>query len=338
MRHEWLSRPEYATTAHARTVLVTHVKEDMMTESAMRELASPGQVEKVWLIRDTSDVDEVYEERNKACSELEASVGKVLGLAAKRIRKGKAPAPESGKVDPESGDSALLNSIIREKKRPKHSLTKIPLCGPKADSLDWCVETIKKDNDKLDELRAKEGDYKLATSAILRFATQAQAVEFAQNLPKEKSKLVGPRYVDFEPDTIVWDNLGVNAKLLPPKKAVSWGLTIGLILIWSVARFFFSCGHGPQSYFSTGPSLSLSAVLSPTCLPCARASHGSPGSASCRPQSLVLFKVLRPQVRFQDHFPQRGRIVDFVAQLRWPSSSCCSPLFCANSALSKASL
>lgn len=234
MRHEWLSQPDYATAKHARTVLVTHVPENLMTEPAMRELAQPGQVEKVWLIRDTSDVDEVFDERNDACTELENNVGKVLGLAAKRIRKGKATAPSSGKQDPEAGDSSLLNSIILEKNRPKHSLTKIPLCGRKADSLTWCVDTIKKDNDKLVELRAKEGDYKLSTSAILRFATQAQAVDFAQNLPKEKRKLVGPRYVDFQPDTIKWSNLSLNAKLLPPKKALSWGLTIGLILIWSV--------------------------------------------------------------------------------------------------------
>lgn len=232
MRHQFLSDPKYAHQNHARTVLVTHVPEHLMTEPAMRELASPHEVEKVWLIRDVSDVNEVFDERQQACTKLEGAVGSVLGLAAKRIRKGKASAPEAGKADPESGDSALLNSIITEKKRPTHKLGKVPCCGTKVDTLEHCTETIREDNEKLVQLRAKEEDYKLATSAILRFNTQAAAVSFAQDLPKIKAKQVGPRYVDFQPETIQWKNLGLNSKLLPPKKALSWALTIGLIMIW----------------------------------------------------------------------------------------------------------
>lgn len=240
VRHEHLAQPEYAHSNHARTVLVTHVPENMMSEPALRELAEPGVVEKVWLIRDVSDVDEVFDERSKACEKLEGGVNGALKLAAKRIRKGKAAAPGADKKNPEGGNDALLNSIITEKKRPTHKLGKIPFCGKKVDTLEWTVDTIHKDNDKLTELRAKEDEYKLATSAILRFATQAQAVSFTQDLPKEKAKLVGPRYCDFTPETIKWENLGLNSKLLPPKKALSWSLTIGLILIWTIPVAF--CG------------------------------------------------------------------------------------------------
>jgi len=231
VKHDYLGSPLHLAQSRARTVLLTSVPSHMMNENAIRDYAAPGNVERIWLIRDIKEVNEVYDEREKNCTTLEGAEGKILALASKRVRKGKATAPKAGNAQ-ETGDYGLINSVVPQKKRPTHRLGKIPFIGKKVDSIDYCSEHIKTDSDKLEKMRENPDQYQFATSAIIRFSNQADAIIFSQNLDKKKAKMCGGRFPDVAPNDIIWKNLGLNAKVLPAKRALSWGITIYLILIW----------------------------------------------------------------------------------------------------------
>jgi hypothetical protein len=69
MRHQFLVSKSHAKLANARTVLITHLPDALATEHALREWASfvPGGIEKAWIYRDTRDLNDLFEEREKAC-------------------------------------------------------------------------------------------------------------------------------------------------------------------------------------------------------------------------------------------------------------------------------
>jgi hypothetical protein len=236
-RHAYLSSDAYQSQARSRTVLVTNIKKENMNEAFLREYASEfGQVERVWLVRDVKEANEVYDERQKACTKLETAEGKLIKLAVKRVAKGKATVPTSDGAAAEEG--GLISALVPNKKRPSQRLGKVPCFGQKVDAIEHNIGEIQRTEKKLGELRQKPESFELASSAIIRFATQASALSFVQSPAKVKGLNKMPRYGDIAPPNLYWPNLDLNSKLLPGRVALSWALTIGLILIWAIPVTF----------------------------------------------------------------------------------------------------
>ncbi|KAK7455300.1 phosphate metabolism protein 7 [Stygiomarasmius scandens] len=89
MRHQFLLSPSHSAHAQARTVLLTSVPDEIANEHDLRQFASfvPGGVDKVWVYRDTKQLNDWFEERQGACSKLEGAVVTLLKKAMKNWRR-----------------------------------------------------------------------------------------------------------------------------------------------------------------------------------------------------------------------------------------------------------
>ena len=175
VRHEYLANPSHSSTAQARTVLVTGIPQEYLTESALTGLFShfPGGVHKVWINRDLGDMPKLYDQRLKACQMLESAATSLLNKAIERNRKRLTnPAKsEDGRdvvssaeltdfaSDPETRDTRL-EGLLSKDERPSHRLpllswvpVSIPLLGKKVDTIEWACKRIHELNNKLAQRR-----------------------------------------------------------------------------------------------------------------------------------------------------------------------------------------
>ena len=171
VRQQYLVSPSHSSTAQARTVLVTGIPQEFLTESALTDLFShfPGGVRRVWINHDLGDMPELYNQRLKACQMLESAATSLLNTAIKR--NGKQPRNgvkfgDGGEIvsnteltnfvsDSETQD-VLLEGLVSKDKRPSHRLPgfswmpfSIPLLGKKVDTIEWACERLHKLNTDL---------------------------------------------------------------------------------------------------------------------------------------------------------------------------------------------
>ena len=175
VRQQYLISPSHSSTAQARTVLVTGIPQEYLTESALTSLFShlPGGVHKVWINRDLRDMPELYDQRLKACQMLESAATSLLNKAIERNRQRFTNPAKFGDgrdvvsnveltdfvSDPETRDN-LLEKLVSKHERPSHKLpllswipASIPLLGKKVDTIEWACEQIQELNNKLAQRR-----------------------------------------------------------------------------------------------------------------------------------------------------------------------------------------
>jgi len=150
LRHDFLLSKSHSNLAQARTVLVTAVPDELSTEHDLRTFASfvPGGVDRVWMYRDSKELNELFEERQEACKRLEAAEAQLLVLATKAWAKKsrfhrKAHSKkhrdiedvrEHELVKPEPS-MEVIRELVPAHKRPMH---RPGLFRSKVDTIDWC--------------------------------------------------------------------------------------------------------------------------------------------------------------------------------------------------------
>ena len=138
VRQQYLISPSHSSTAQARTILVSGIPPEYLTESSLTSLFShlPGGVHKVWINRDLGDMPELYNQRLKACQMLESAATSLLNKAIKRQNRKRFTNPArfgDGRdtfsnaeltdfvSDPETRDT-LLDKLVSKHERPSHKL------------------------------------------------------------------------------------------------------------------------------------------------------------------------------------------------------------------------
>lgn len=151
-RHSHLADKDYASSEQAKTLLITGVPQDYLSEKALGRLLShfPGGVRKVWLNRDLKDLPDKYDALAKAYAKLESAETALIRTGMKLRNKAlKAEAKKANGqdetrdrmgsedtaatyTDAEAG-VALAEKLVPRDKRPTHRL------GPKlADEFKPC--------------------------------------------------------------------------------------------------------------------------------------------------------------------------------------------------------
>ncbi|THU96938.1 DUF221-domain-containing protein [Dendrothele bispora CBS 962.96] len=267
MRHQFLLSPSHSSHAQARTVLLTSVPDEIANEHDMRQFASfvPGGVDKVWVYRDTKELNRWFEERQDACGKLEGAVAGLLKEAMKVWRKrekawkkahknqGK---HEDGKrkkgdldVDLENQDDEdglvvpppsreFLDELVPENKRPKHRTGPLGLSGKKVDTIDWCKEEIATLNGKIRQARAKLVEGKSLGSVFILCNLQMGAHILAQCVSYHEPLKMIDKWIETHPKDIVWRNLDDGALEMRWRYLVSWLAMVGLIIAWSFPAVF----------------------------------------------------------------------------------------------------
>lgn len=138
LRQAYMFSPLYGPRLSARTVLITCVPPEYMSESALRRVFD--NVKRVWINRNTDALEELVKERDEVALKLEAAEVKLIKLAdAARRKQG-----DNGSTADEAGEEGESGSVaakwLDRTKRPTHK-TKF-LVGEKVDTIDWCRERL----------------------------------------------------------------------------------------------------------------------------------------------------------------------------------------------------
>ena len=154
MRHQFLISKSHSRLAQARTVLITPVPQELSNERDIRTFASfiPGGVDKIWMYRDTGDLNRLFERRQECCKMLETAEVSILKFAAlawrkqqqqyqKLQRKKLRDAEQScSMAEPElpAPTQGLLDDLVPCSMRPTHRTGFLGLFGLKVDTINWC--------------------------------------------------------------------------------------------------------------------------------------------------------------------------------------------------------
>lgn len=164
MRHQFLISKSHSHGARARTVLVTALPDEFGEEHALREFASfvPGGIDRIWIYRDSHHLNELFEERQKACAQLEKACAQLLRLATKTWNKRqkahkkevkvaeklqkkggdleKLPIPDTGPLQPKEPSFEFMEELVPQNKRPKHKVGMLHVLGigQKVDTIEYC--------------------------------------------------------------------------------------------------------------------------------------------------------------------------------------------------------
>ncbi|EMD35447.1 hypothetical protein CERSUDRAFT_116206 [Gelatoporia subvermispora B] len=190
-------------------------------------------------------------------------------------------------VDPERGPITLAEKLVPTKKRPSHRLPlfswmpSLPLIGKEVDTIDWARDEIAKTNAALrdarrtlaqdvarssgvppaetnhpDALKADPSSaqtYPPLNSAFILFNTQVAAHLAAQSLTHHAPYRMAGKQIGVAPDDVIWGNLNLNPYEARVRQAISWGITLGLIILWAFPVAFVgivSNVHGLCAQFS----------------------------------------------------------------------------------------
>lgn len=241
LRQQFLISPEHAASVQARTVLITGIPNELLSEKKLRAVYSqlPGGVAKVWLNRNLQQLPDLFDQRQKWCNKLESAETGLIKAAYKAVKKGKVQ--DAPNADTEiSAD--LADKYVEKKKRPTHKLGKIPCMGEKVDTIYWCREEIARLNKEIEKKRSEIAvDYKnypAQSSAFILFNTQIAAHMAAKAVAHHEPYRMANKYVEAHPDDVVWANMNMNPYERKIRTAIGWAITIGLIIFWTIPVAF----------------------------------------------------------------------------------------------------
>lgn len=266
MRHQFLISKSHSRLAQARTVLITNVPDELANDHDLRQFCSfvPGGIERIWIYRDSRDLNKNFEARQKACKKLEAASSKLLRAAtkewvrrqkaqhkfAKKVRKPrdvekaeKEAAEEGFDVNaliPPSPSREFMDDLVPEEKRPKHRLGTLGVVGigKKVDTIEWCKVEIAKLNAAIEEGKQQLGERKPLGSAFVECNLQIGAHVLAQCVSYHEPLFMGDKYIEVSPKDMIWSNLDDGAYEMRARYIMSLAATIGLIIAWAAPVAF----------------------------------------------------------------------------------------------------
>lgn len=149
----------------------------------------------------------------------------------------------------------LADKLIPRSKRPTHRLPprhlpfSLPLMGEQVDTIDWCrreiVETtalLEKSRQVLKDDIAKPGTdgetYPPLNSAFIYFNQQIAAHIASQILLHDQPYTMHETYTEMSPEEVIWSNLSLNPYEKNVRLLISWGITFGILLLWTFPTAF----------------------------------------------------------------------------------------------------
>lgn len=187
LRQAFLLSPVYANRISAKTVLFTSVPQSYLDEAKLRKVFGSS-VRHIWITGDTTQVDELVEERDKVAYKLESAEVKLIKLAngerLKAIKKGAANADEETTREGNAESGSLAGRWIPTKKRPTHRLGKFGLYGQKVDSINWARSQLETLIPATEAAQAayRAGETQKIGGVFIEFAHQSDAQAAFQTL------------------------------------------------------------------------------------------------------------------------------------------------------------
>ncbi|KAH8926797.1 DUF221-domain-containing protein [Atractiella rhizophila] len=261
-RQQFLISPSHVALPQSRTVLVQGVPPSFLRRSKILKLCDslPGGVERVWWVRDLgaekegtvesqylkngkerkkTSMQDDFDQRSKLLNKLEGAETKLLKMATKVAKK--QPQGSAAPPDVEKGEPRSLQ-WVPAKKRPTMKLGFLGLFGEKVDKIQYCREEIARLNKELEYKRERldakvvggdKWEYPRQGGVFILFRDQAAAHIFAQCVLHPTPLHMTNKFINVAPQDVIWPNLSINPYQQKVRAAISWALTLGLIIFWA---------------------------------------------------------------------------------------------------------
>ncbi|KZV98973.1 hypothetical protein EXIGLDRAFT_831757 [Exidia glandulosa HHB12029] len=256
LRQRYLTSKTHSKLAQARTVLITGIPKELLSESALREFASfvPGGVSNIWIYRESKALTDLYEDREEACQKLETACTHLLRRATHIQAKNMTRALAKGQdVPPPNPTLALLESLVPPKKRPHHRLGLLGLFGKKVDTIEWAKAVLPDLDRRIAAARHDLQHVPPAGSAFIEFNLQLGAHVMDQCLSYHEPLKMVDKWVEVAAEDVVWSNIDDGSYETRLRFILSWAATIGLIVgfapiaafVTSISNLSALCEHTP---------------------------------------------------------------------------------------------
>ncbi|KAJ3042714.1 hypothetical protein HDV00_006771 [Rhizophlyctis rosea] len=229
LHHEWLLAEKQKTQLGGYTLLLRDIPEAWQDRDklyALFDRVQPGRVVDVILHRHTEHLNELHSDHLKARGNLEKAIVKFQKAVAKH--KKTAGAKEDMDIET-NGRDPHLGSL-----RPKHKTGFLGLTGPEVDSIIFYRDELHKNEVKLqekrDEILSQERHADSSCFVIFSdlFSPHVAAGANLQHIPG----YMGDKYAGVEPESIVWENLGMEYLERNVRTVVAYGGVVGLVVSW----------------------------------------------------------------------------------------------------------
>lgn len=233
LRQAYLVSPLYSERVSSKTVLFVSVPQQYLNEAVLREMLGPSVV-RIWIPRDTKDLEEQVKDRDKICFKLEAAETKLIKTAnGNRIKAAKKGDPVAGSDGAEEAGS-IAARYISPKQRPTHRLK--PLIGKKVDTIEWCRAELKNRIPEVDELQAKhaKGETKALHSVFVQFSSLREAQAAYQSLTHHQALHMAPRFTGMRPEDIIWSNLDIPWWFRVIRQFLAIAAVTAVVIFWTI--------------------------------------------------------------------------------------------------------
>lgn len=221
-RHALQTTPLYDSLLSSRTLLLTELNVDLLTEEKLKEYFPKAS--KIWYSRNYKELAKQVKERTKLSNKYEGTLNKVIikavKLRNKLIKKSK-PLPE-----PENDIDQYL------KKRPTHKLKF--LIGEKVDTLDYSPKKLKELNEEIADKQSNLDSFEQLPAVFLEFPTQLELQRAYQAIPFNADLKRAKRIIGVAPDDIIWLNLQLKTKTRWVKKLIATSILTATIIFWCI--------------------------------------------------------------------------------------------------------
>ncbi|KAH9941598.1 uncharacterized protein BXZ73DRAFT_97988 [Epithele typhae] len=192
----------------------------------------------------------------------------------------------SPSVIDEEQDITLADKLVPKNKRPTHRLPPaswmpfgLPFMGKKVDTIEWARDELAQTTQELrtarralakdvkatstmpppetnhpDSMKADlDGSqtYPPLNSAFILFNQQVAAQMAGQVLTHHMPYRMTASSVGVDPEDVIWSNLNMNPYEARIRTAISWAITIGLIIVWAIPVAFVGVVSNVHSLCTT---------------------------------------------------------------------------------------
>ena len=224
VRQAYYLSPLRAKRLTSRVVLFMGIPKEYQSEEQLATYLG-ATVRKIWMVNDCKKLEKEVQARDKAALKMENAETKLIINNNKSLLKNKGEKPTS------------VKQMIESQKRPQHRLK--PIIGKKVMTIDWCREEIPKMTAKIqEEQQRKLAGADVVSAAFVEFDSQESAQKAFQLAAPSKKKSFQPRFVDVQPEEIIWKNL-----------SRSWATRKALFTAAGVAMVFITLFWTPITAF-----------------------------------------------------------------------------------------
>lgn len=227
--------PFYRSLPSSKVLLIDNVPDGILFEDSLRQLFPSAK--SIRITRDTKELQDVYEKREKLVNKLEGGFVKVL----KKCTSMRTKAEKKDKPLPQPSEN--VGSYIKENKLPKYKLKSIPFIGEKKKMFNEGFDELNEFNEKIDKMQSvypdafedKVGSVFLEFPSHFEMQRAYQAIPYCEHFKKSR------RSQSFMPNEVIWKNVGMGYVERKGKRTGAKAFLILMIIYWAIPVAVVGC-------------------------------------------------------------------------------------------------